>query len=408
MPVIQVFNAQSSWKNRYYDLAREYLRRTIDQICLFGAFVPLTEFMSSAAIAVLLWYGGGQVIRDQLSLGELVVFLTYMRLFFQPLSELSQKFSIVQSAMASAERIFQLLDARASISESIALNISPAVDGKVGFAQVSFSYDKKKAVLKDLNLVIKSGETVAIVGCTGSGKTTLISLLSRFYDPDHGSIYLDGVNIRYFPVYQLRQMIGVITQDILILPGTVRANITLDRLCDEHKLSVILEQTGVNELISKLPRGLDTIIGDGGLNLSIGEKQLISFVRVLYREPDILVFDEATASIDSETEKMLEKAVTAGIEDKTSIVIAHRLSTIRRANRIAVMNDGCIKEIGTHEELIAKGKIYKQMVELYLYHNDTEKNCDQSMQPHTMTSAKFMKQSNTTATQLHFRRIIRS
>lgn len=370
MTIIQAFNVQSVCKDRYHRLSHEYLRRTLSQVRLFGIFLPWTEFLSSAAVALILWFGGGQVIQSQLSLGELVAFLTYMRLFFQPLSELSQKYSIVQSAMASSERIFELLDTHASVFLAEPWIANSIIKGKVRFEAVSFGYNPQATVLRDINLVIQPGETVAIVGHTGSGKTTLISLLNRFYDPDSGAIYVDDKDIKQFPLKQLRQIVGVIMQEILLLPDTVLNNIILDMEYDERKLSAILEQTGVDSLIKKLPQGLDTIIGEGGLSLSVGEKQLLSFARVLYREPMVLVLDEATACIDSETENMLEEAIAAGIENRTSIVIAHRLATSRRANRIAVIDDGAIKELGTHEELMAEGAIYKQLVDLDLYQNN--------------------------------------
>lgn len=370
--VIQTFNSQAASKNQYYALTQEYLQRTLSQIRLFGTFMPITEFMSSAAIALILWYGGGEVIRDQLTLGELVAFFSYMRLFFQPLRELSQKYSIVQSAMASAERIFQLLDEKPSI-RSVETPVSPIkVDGSVDFRGIRFGYDSQVPVLHNIDLTIRAGETVALVGSTGSGKTTLISLLARFYDPDEGGVYIDNVNIHQYRQQHLRQVVGLIMQDIFILPDTVRANIVLDLEYDERKLHTILNQTGIQPFINKLPKGLDTLVGEGGLNLSVGEKQLLSFVRALYREPAILVLDEATASIDTESENLLEKAVTAGFENRTSIVIAHRLSTIRRADRIVVMDQGRIIEQGTHTELMAKDNLYRQLVEFDLYGNGKE------------------------------------
>lgn len=388
MTIIQAFNVQSVCKDRYYKLSHEYLRRTLSQIRLFGTFLPLIEFLSSAAVALILWFGGGQVVQSQLSLGELVAFLTYMRLFFQPLSELSQKYSIVQSAMASSERIFELLDTRASISPAESWVANSVLKGKVRFEAVSFGYNKQATVLRDINLVIQPGETVAIIGHTGSGKTTLISLLNRFYDPDSGAIYVDDKDIRQFALKQLRQIVGVIMQEIFLLPDTVLNNIILDMEYDARKLSAILKQTGVDSFIKKLPQGLDTIIGEGGLSLSVGEKQLLSFARVLYREPMVLVLDEATACIDLETEKMLEDAVAGGIENRTSIIIAHRLTTIRRANRIAIIDDGAIKELGTHEELMAEGAIYKQLVELDLYYNNAQQSGRKNADHKTLNGAK--------------------
>ncbi|MBM9536344.1 ABC transporter ATP-binding protein [Desulfobulbus alkaliphilus] len=363
--VIQVFGGQKHSSADHRGLTDEYLQRSFGQIRVFGIFMPLTELMSSVAIALILWYGGGEVIRSQLTIGELAAFLFYMRLFFQPLRELSQKYSIVQSAMASAERIFQTLDTRSHMSVLASDSSQPLNrSGAVEFKQVRFGYKPDQPVLKDINLSIAPGETVAVIGSTGSGKTTLISLLVRLYDPQEGTVSIDGSDIRSLPLVTLRRHVGIIMQDIFILPDTVRANIVLDGLPDETKLHQILAQTGLNTFVDRLPQGLETRIGEGALNLSLGEKQLLSFVRALYRDPAILVLDEATASIDTESENMLERAIEAGFHGRTSLVIAHRLSTIRRANRIVVLDQGQIVEQGSHDELMRHQSLYYRLVKM--------------------------------------------
>ncbi len=364
--VIQAFGGQERSSRVYGTLTQEYLQRSFAQIRVFGAFMPLTELMSSAAIALIIWYGGGEVIRNQLTLGELAAFLSYMRLFFQPLRELSQKYSIVQSAMASAERIFQTLDTQTTMQvDDAATVVMPAsVRGGVEFRHVGFGYLPGQPVLSDIDLTIAPGETVALVGSTGAGKSTLISLLVRFYDPEHGTVHIDGQDIRQMPLQALREQVGIIMQDIFIMPDTVRANIVLDRMADDARLTNLLQQAGLERFIARLPEGLDTRIGEGALNLSLGEKQLLSFARALYRNPAILVLDEATASIDTESENLLEQAIAAGFSDRTSLVIAHRLSTIRRADRIVVMDQGRIVEQGSHEQLMARDSLYRRLVQM--------------------------------------------
>lgn len=270
--------------------------------------------------------------------------------------------------MASAERIFQTLDTRSAMtapSSPTRTGDQGTVQGGIEFVGVDFGYEPDQPILKAIDLRIAPGETVALVGSTGAGKSTLIGLLVRFYDPVAGQVLIDGVDVRTVPLHTLRQRVGLIMQDIFILPDTVRANIVLDREPDEERLAAILEQTGLQGFVDRLPQGLDTRIGEGALNLSLGEKQLLSFVRALYRDPAILVLDEATASIDTEAENLLEQAIGAGFRGRTSLVIAHRLSTIRRVDRIVVMDGGQIVEQGSHEELMAReGSLYRGLVRL--------------------------------------------
>lgn len=362
--IIQLFGRQSSVTNHFSTLSREYLRRTLNQIRLFAAFMPLTELLSSTAIALILWYGGTQIIGRNLTIGELVAFLAYMRLFFQPLRELSQKYSIVQSALASAERIFNMLDIEQNIKEVPSPVTISDIKGRLHFDRVSFGYEDNKPILHDLSIVIEPGETIAIVGTTGSGKTTLINLLMRFYEPQSGAISIDGVNINKLKLNELRTSVGVILQDVFILQDTLLANIVMDSGCSRSHVLEVLDQTGMSRFLDLLPDGLDTIIGEGGHQLSTGEKQLLSFARVLCRNPKILILDEATAFIDSVTEDILEEAIEDSFSGRTSIVIAHRLSTIRRADHIIVMDHGKIIEQGSHNELITRSSHYAKMIKL--------------------------------------------
>ena len=364
--IIQLFGRQKSSSHRFESLSREYLKRTLAQIRLFSTFMPLTELLSSTAIALILWYGGGEIIRQALTLGELVAFLAYMRLFFQPLRELSQKYSIVQSALASAERIFDMFDTDRSIQDPENPKYLNKISGKMEFRNLHFSYNRDNIILNDISFTVFPGETIAIVGTTGSGKTTLINLLLRFYTPQKGNILIDDINIDELKLSELRNSVGVILQDVYILQDSLFANIAMNTGRSREHVEQILEQTGMKRFVTKLPSGLDTIIGEGGHQLSTGEKQLLSFVRALCRNPAIIVLDEATASIDSVTETILEQAVDNSFSGRTSIVIAHRLSTIRRADRTFVMDKGQIIEEGTHAMLMKQNGQYAQMIKLDL------------------------------------------
>jgi ATP-binding cassette subfamily B protein len=364
--ILQLFGRQESSRETFENLSEGFLQRTLSQIKLFGLFMPLTEFMSSAAIAIILWYGGGEVLQKRLTLGELVAFISYMRLFFQPLRELAQQYSIVQSAMASAERIFQLLDTKSDIRQLPQPVRLQKVTGKLEFNHLHFGYDPGNPILHDVSLALYPGQTVALVGTTGSGKTTLVNLLLRFYDPQEGSIRIDNRDIATLDLKELRTIVGVILQDVFILQDTLLANIVMNTGSSREKIQAILDQTGMNRFVDKLPSGLDTVIGEGGLELSTGEKQLLSFARVLCRNPSILILDEATAAIDTESENILEQAIADSFKGRTSLVIAHRLSTIRRADHIVVMAHGKIVEQGSHEELLSLDGHYALLVAMDL------------------------------------------
>jgi ATP-binding cassette, subfamily B, multidrug efflux pump len=359
--IIQLFSREDYTRARFEDLSEAYLERSLYQIKIFGIFMPLLEVLSSLAVALIIWYGGGQIIREQMTIGMLVAFLAYMRLFFQPLRELSQKYSVVQSALASAERIFQLLDTENTliIPENPVRPVQ--LRGEIEFAGVNFGYSPGRPVLRDLSFRVSPGETLAIVGATGAGKTTIISLLERFYDPDQGMVKLDGVDLRNLDPLFLRGQIGLVMQDVYLFPVSVRENIVLDQQLSETRLNEVIATAQLTTLVEGLPDGLETRIGEAGLDFSAGQRQLLALARVLARDPRILVLDEATASIDTETEMLIEKAMAATLANRTSVVIAHRLSTIRRANRILVMDHGRIVEEGSHEQLMAHFGIYHRL-----------------------------------------------
>jgi len=370
--VIQLFLREKDTHAKFVELSREYLDKNLFQIRIFGIFMPSMELFNALAVGCIIWYGGGEVIRKNLSLGELVAFISYIRLFFQPVRELSQKYSIVQSAMASAERIFQLLDMRSSLFSPEKNEKQADFRGEVVFQNVQFSYKEGQPVLHNLSFRIPPGGTLAIVGATGSGKSTIVNLLERFYDPASGAIRIDGRDIRSCNINQLRRQIGLVMQDIFIVPGSIRDNILLDLVMDDTRLHNIIEQAQLSGMIGRLPDGLKTMIGEGNMDLSAGQKQLLAFARVLARNPRILILDEATSSVDSETEMLIDRAIETTLANRTSIVIAHRLSTIKRADHILVMEQGAIAEEGSHDELMARGGIYRRLQDLQV--NGQERN----------------------------------
>jgi len=361
MSVVQIFLREKYGRDRFSRLNEKYFDAAMYQIRVFSIFVPLIEVMSSVTLAMIIWYGGGQALRNHMTIGVLTAFISYMRLFFQPIREFSQKYTIVQSAMTSAERIFQLLEEKDYIPQVIDPVRIDEIRGQLEFRNVVFSYETGRPVLRNISFQVEPGHTCAIIGVTGSGKTTIINLLERFYDPQQGSVLLDGVDLRRFEPHWLREHFGLVMQDIFIVPGSIRENILLDRELSEAEIGRIVDLSQLESLVHRLPLGLDTIIGEGGMDLSAGQKQLLAFARVLARDPKILILDEATSNVDTETEMLIEQAIRAVMANRTSIIIAHRLSTIRRANQIIIIDQGQIVEQGTHEDLMEKAGLYHHL-----------------------------------------------
>jgi ATP-binding cassette subfamily B protein len=361
MSVVQIFLREKDVGERFSRLNGKYFEAAMYQIRVFSIFVPLIDAMSSVTLALIIWYGGGQVLRHHMTIGVITAFISYMRLFFQPIREFSQKYTIVQSAMTSAERIFQLLEEKEFIPQVIDPVRIDEIRGRIEFRNVVFSYETGRPVLRNISFEVEPGRTFAIIGATGSGKTTIINLLERFYDPQQGSILLDGVDLRRVEPHWLREHIGLVMQDIFIVPGSIRENILLDRKLSEAEIGRIVGLSQLESLVRSLPLGLDTTIGEGGMDLSAGQKQLLAFARVLARDPKILILDEATSNVDTETEMLVEQAIKAVMANRTSIIIAHRLSTIRRANQIVIIDQGRIVEQGTHEDLMEKAGLYHHL-----------------------------------------------
>jgi len=361
MRIVQLFATEEFQKKTFAEINHENYVAGMKQIRVFAVFMPVMDLFLSFAVALLIWHGGGKVINEQLSLGSLVAFLSYIQMFFRPIRDIAEKYNIMQSAMASTERIVEFLDHQEEIPEPEHPVIPEPVLGHLRFDGVTFGYRKEVPVLKDVRFEVKPGEMVAIVGATGAGKTTVVNLIERFYDPLEGRVLLDGVDLRQWPKKDLQRHIGLVMQDVFIFSGSLADNILLG---DHHEGTEVLDraiaQANARSFIQKLPKGMEQDIGEEGSNLSAGERQLLSFARALAHDPKVLILDEATSSVDPETERLIQEAILTMTRKRTTLVIAHRLSTIRRADRILVMHHGKIREQGTHEELMAlKGVYYK-------------------------------------------------
>jgi ATP-binding cassette subfamily B protein len=367
--VIQLFQQEEETFRRFHHLNHDYYQTTLRQITIQAIFFPCIELLATTTTALLLWYGGGQVIRERLSLGALVAFLSYLRMFFGPIRDLSQKYSVMQSAMASAERVFHLLEHRDREDFSRERpERPPAVRGEIEFRRVTFAYGDGEPVLDKISFRVAPGETLAIVGVTGAGKSTLIHLLERFYEPQEGTILLDGQDVRSLDLSWLRQQVALIMQDVFLFAGSLRENILLDRDVSPEELKRIIRYAQLEDVVARLPGGLDAPVHEGGMTLSMGQRQLLAIARAMAYNPKILILDEATANIDSETEYRIQRALERLFEGRTTMVIAHRLSTIQKAHRILVLHQGQIVESGSHGELLAQRNFYYRLHQLQFNH----------------------------------------
>lgn len=357
--VIQLFVREKFQSGVFESVNEENYLAGMKQIRVFALFMPVMELFSSLAVALLIWHGGGKVIQETLSLGALVAFIGYIQMFFKPIRDISEKYNIMQLAMASTERIFEYMDLEPQIPEPKASKVPASIDGRLVFEGVTFGYDPDKPVLKDISFEVRPAQTTAIVGATGAGKTTVVNLAERFYDPDQGAILLDGMDLRQWPEKGLRQTVGLCLQDVFIFSGSIRENIALGRKDVDPEMVLQAARTAnAYGFIERLPRGFDTEMGEGGASLSAGERQLLSFARALAGNPRLLILDEATSNIDPESERLIQEAISRMAQTRTTLIIAHRLSTVRNAHHILVMHQGRIREEGAHAALMARKGMY--------------------------------------------------
>ncbi|HOB92120.1 MAG: ABC transporter ATP-binding protein [Bacillota bacterium] len=358
--VVQAFCREGLNLKRFDKISRAVFDAAMRVVYLFSYFWPFVDMTAVVGTVVVLWYGGLQVAHGTLSLGTLVAFIAYVGQFFGPIRNLSQIYRMVQRAMAGGERIFRLLDTEISIKDKPDAIELPPIKGAVEFKDVYFAYEGDDHVIKGLNLSVRPGETIAIVGQTGAGKTSIINLLSRLYDVNAGSILVDGYDIRNVTLASLRRQVAVVLQEPFLFAGSIKDNLRYGRPeATDGEIYEVCRQLGIDDFIRKLPKGYDTEVGERGSKLSSGQRQLVSFARALLARPAILVLDEATASVDTYTERLIQEALRELLKGRTSFVIAHRLSTIQEANRIIVIDDGNVVEEGTHEQLIrARGRYY--------------------------------------------------
>ena len=368
MVPVQLFRRQERTLASFAVVNDEHREANIRSIHYYAVFYPALDFLSALGMAAIVFWGGWQVLRGTLTIGGVVAFLHYSKRFYRPLMDLSEKYNILQAAMASSERIFKLLDTPPAVTAPPdPLPVPHPARGEVVFEDVRFSYKPGEEVLKGVSLRAAPGETVALVGATGSGKSTIVSLLLRFYDPVSGRVLVDGVPVSRLDPVAYRRLFGIVQQDTFLFTGTIAENVSFfDPDMPRERVVAACEEVGLGPLLTRLPAGIDTLLTERGGGLSVGEKQLVSFARALARDPRILILDEATSSVDPETESRIERAVERLLAGRTSIVVAHRLSTIVRADRILVLSHGEIREEGTHEELLERGGLYARLYALQL------------------------------------------
>jgi ATP-binding cassette subfamily B protein len=379
MSVVQLFRREARNRAAFAAINRKHYDANMQAIFYYAVFYPVIELLAALATALILVYGGGQVLKGGLTLGALVAFIQYSERFWRPISDLSEKFNILQAAMAASERIFGLLDSRALVVSPEKAGRPEPVHGRVGFENVWFSYSgastppgvpghppgpEENWVLRDIDFAVEPGKSLALVGATGAGKSSIISLLMRFYDVQKGRVTLDGTDVREWDLERLRSSLALVLQDVHLFSGTIASNIRLGSDIPIERVRAAAEAVHAHRFIEQLPKGYDSEVKERGATLSVGQKQLLSFARALAHDPRVLILDEATSSVDTETEQLIQDALRVLLRGRTAIVIAHRLSTVQNVDEILVLHKGRIRERGTHQELLARRGMYWKLYEL--------------------------------------------
>jgi ATP-binding cassette subfamily B protein len=372
MKIVQVFNRERAEMKKFEMINARHRDANIRSILAYAIFFPVVEILSAASLALLVWWGGREAIANPEIISDIMMFILYINMMFRPIRQLADRFNTLQMGMVSSERVFKVLDTNEVIEEKGTLPAT-GIKGNIEFKNVWFAYNNEDWVIKDLSFSVREGETVALVGATGAGKSSVINLLSRFYEYNKGSVMIDGKDVRDYELSSLRKNVGVVLQDVFLFSDTIANNITLnDPAITKEKMIAAAKSVGAHEFIMKLPGGYDYNAMERGGMLSMGQRQLISFIRAYVYDPKILVLDEATSSVDTESERLIQSAIGVLTKGRTSVVIAHRLATIQKADKIIVMDKGTIAEMGTHQELLRKNGLYKRLFELQ-FKNEGEK-----------------------------------
>ncbi|ERI95634.1 ABC transporter, ATP-binding protein [Clostridiales bacterium oral taxon 876 str. F0540] len=365
MKTVQIYHVEDKMFNKFDEINKSYFKSSMKQLTIFALFRPSVDLVSTLTLAVLLWFGGVKVLNQEIAVGVLFAFVSYLMQFFQPIFDLTEKYDILQSSMASAERIFMLMDNQSEIKNSDTPVSITRLKGEIEFKNVWFAYNEEQWVLRDVSFKINKGEKIAFVGATGAGKTSIISLISRLYDIQKGEILIDGINIKDMNQYDLRKNLATVLQDVFLFTGDIKSNVRLNEadITDEDVIKAC-KYVNADKFIEKLPNKYDDIVNERGTTFSQGERQLIAFARAIAFNPPILVLDEATSNIDTETESLIQDALEKITKGRTTIIVAHRLSTIKNADKIIVLHKGKIRECGNHEELLSKEGLYYNLYKL--------------------------------------------